>query len=198
MKSDLPLLLKIPSRILGTITRFKEDDETLAMGTADCLPVLYLHNRAQVVIDYTGGNGEDSGDDILDKLAEMGISIDLINIFTDKKVFTVDGEDCERVARLLEERKAKFSIKKDAARLPLSVTVYECPALWQEFRALNRNNIRCIKQRISCNHFGACKNGRREECGYCTSRRVQTVDGNSYSIPDNILMSCANNRKISG
>ena len=111
MKSDLPLVIKNTfSDSPGTIiTRFKKDDESLAMGDRGLLTgIAYLHNRAQVVIDYTNDVTEGSGDDILDKLAEMGISIDLINIFTDKKVFTVDGEDCDRVAKLLEERKTKF------------------------------------------------------------------------------------------
>ena len=120
MKSDLPLVIKNTfSDSPGTIiTRYKKDDETLAMGDRGLLTgIAYLHNRAQVVIDYKEGSGEGSEDDILDKLAEMGISIDLINIFTDKKVFTVDGEDCDRVARLLEERKAKFFIRKDCSKV---------------------------------------------------------------------------------
>ncbi len=147
MKSDLPLVIKNTfSDSPGTIiTRFKKDDESLAMGDRGLLTgIAYLHNRAQVVIDYTNDVTEGSGDDILDKLAEMGISIDLINIFTDKKVFTVDGEDCDRVAKLLEERKTKFSIKKDCSKVTvIGNRIRGVPGVMARIlRALNRNNIK--------------------------------------------------------
>ena len=106
--------------------------------------IAYLHNRVQVVIDYTNDGGDGSDDDILDKLAEMGISIDLINIFTNKKVFTVDAEDCGRVVKLLEERNAKFSVYKDCSKVTvIGNRIRGVPGVMARIlRALKQNSIK--------------------------------------------------------
>ncbi|MDD2573143.1 MAG: aspartate kinase [Bacillota bacterium] len=147
MKSGLPLVIKNTfSDSPGTlITQFKKDDETIPMGDRGLLTgIAHLHNRAQVVIDYSGEDLHGSGDDILDQLAGMGISIDLINIFTDKKVFTVDEKDCERVAGLLQERKEKFSINRNCSKVTvIGNRIRGVPGVMARIlRVLNQNSIR--------------------------------------------------------
>jgi aspartate kinase len=147
MKADLPLVIKNTfSESPGTlITRFKKEDETIPMGDRGLLTgIAYLHNRAQIIIDYADGSGDGSGDDILDELAEMGISIDLINIFTDKKVFTVDEECCDRVVGLLEARNANYTVNKDCSKITvIGSRIRGVPGVMAKIlRTLNQNSIK--------------------------------------------------------
>lgn len=96
----------IPMRILNT---FSDDEGTLIAGTVPILDsetgndvissVVLMNNRTQVTIARVGKVLEQN---ILENLACNKISIDLINIFTDRIVFTVDSQDAAKVKDMLD------------------------------------------------------------------------------------------------
>ncbi len=126
MVSELPIVIKntfsdAPGTLIG---RFEgdcavrvSDSHTLLTG------ISHIHNRVQVIIDHREGNRckDDGGldDDLLNQLAALNISIDLINIFTDKKVFTVDDNDYDQVIKLLQQGKDDFSINRYCSKITI-------------------------------------------------------------------------------
>ncbi|MGI6703241.1 MAG: aspartate kinase [Clostridia bacterium] len=147
MRASLPLVIKNTfSDSPGTlITQFKKDDESIPMEDQSLLTgIAHLHDRAQIVIEYLNQDWCEGEDDILEQLADIGISIDLINIFTDKKVFTVDERDCDRVAELLRERNEKFSISRNCSKVTvIGNRIRGVPGVMARIlKALNQNSIR--------------------------------------------------------
>ncbi|MBA1333917.1 MAG: Aspartokinase [Firmicutes bacterium] len=119
MRSGVPIVIKNTfSDSPGTlITEIRRESDTIDMGSQGLLTgIAHLHDRTQIVINHQ--NCSDSMQDgILEKLAEMGVSIDLINIFTDKKVFTIDEKDTERVKALLEKEQLQFEINSNCSKV---------------------------------------------------------------------------------
>jgi aspartate kinase len=147
MKSGVPLVIKNTfSNSPGTIiTQFKKDGDTISMGDRGLLTgIAHLHNRTQVVIDYSDNPEISLRDNILDRLADMDISIDLINIFTDKKIFTIDDRDCDKVAVLLKEEGAVFSITRDCSKITvIGSRIRGVPGVMARIlKILNENSIR--------------------------------------------------------
>ncbi|MBN2880287.1 MAG: aspartate kinase [Clostridia bacterium] len=66
-----------------------------------------MKNRSQIIINKIAEN-EDS--DILNEMAKQGISIDLINIFTDHFVFTIDSGDAEKAAGIFDTKGVDYKI----------------------------------------------------------------------------------------
>lgn len=147
MKSNVPLVIKNTfSDSPGTlITQYKKDGDTVSMGDRGLLTgIAHLHDRAQVVIDYSESPQKNHTDDILDKLADMGISIDLINIFTDKKIFTIDDSDCDRVTNLLKREGTKFCIINNCSKITIiGSRIRGVPGVMARMlRVLNKNKIK--------------------------------------------------------
>ncbi len=103
MRSNLPLLIKntnsnAPGTIIGSMaTRelpgYKEEEVRAVTSIA------HMPNRTQVTISCL----KDSFDanNLLNQFAENGISIDLINIFPDKMIFTIDEKDTDKGKEIL-------------------------------------------------------------------------------------------------
>lgn len=147
MKSNLTLIIKNTfSDSPGTIiTQFKKDDGTIPMGDRGLLTgIAHLHNRIQIVIDYSNSPEDSCNDSIFDELASLGISIDLINIFTDKKIFTVDHEDLKRVVELLKDRQEDFSINENCSKVTvIGNRIKGVPGVMARIlRVLNQNSIK--------------------------------------------------------
>jgi aspartate kinase len=66
-----------------------------------------MGNRAQVIINKIEEN-EDAV--ILNEMAAKGISIDLINIFTNQFVFTIDMHDTPKARKIFDARQLDYSI----------------------------------------------------------------------------------------
>jgi len=66
-----------------------------------------MDNRAQVTINKIEEN-EDAA--ILNEMASSGISIDLINIFTNNFVFTIDMNDTDKAKKIFDNKKLDYSI----------------------------------------------------------------------------------------
>lgn len=147
MGSNLPLVIKnTSSDAPGTmVTQFKKHENGLPVDDRGLLTgIAHLHNRTQITIEYPKGYTYEDYDDILDKLADLGISIDLINIFTDKKVFTVDDSDCDIITKLLQERKNLFALNRGCSKITvIGSRMRGVPGVMARIlKALNQSSIK--------------------------------------------------------
>lgn len=111
MRGNVPLLIKnTMSDAPGTIiTSARNSSNNIITG------ITHMSNRTQVSISFE--NETNDSNDVFDLLAENNISIDLINVFPNYKVFTVDGKDCLKVSKILEDEKYKFSIINKCSKI---------------------------------------------------------------------------------
>ncbi len=117
--ANLPIVIKNTfSSAPGTLIGWFKDDTVPAKGNDTLLTgISHVHNRVQVIVEYS--DKDSYKDDTLDELAALDISIDLINIFTDKKIFTVDDGDCDQVIELLQRRGDNFSVNRHCSKVTI-------------------------------------------------------------------------------
>ena len=82
-------------------------------------------------------------DDLLGSIATAGISIDLINIFPNSKVFTIDQEDEKALQALLEKQGYSYEILPNCAKVTvIGERMTGVPGVMARIvRALNREQI---------------------------------------------------------
>jgi aspartate kinase len=76
--------------------------------------IAHITGRTQIKIDVC--TMEDQND-ILIRLADNGISIDIINIFPDCMVFTIDGHATEKAVEILDELGKTYHIIKNCSKI---------------------------------------------------------------------------------
>ncbi len=112
LDGDVPLVIKNNfSEHKGTIIKksvSKPVDNKVVSNVA-C-----MKNRTQVIINRLKKSEESR---ILEELAKNGVSIDLINIFTDRVVFTIDEGDDMITEKVLTELEEDFNFRKDCAKV---------------------------------------------------------------------------------
>lgn len=77
--------------------------------------VTHKNNIAQVIIWINDSTEENEL--LMDELTNHSISIDLINFFVDKKVFTIDGKHIEKVQQILDKNKFNYKILKNCSKV---------------------------------------------------------------------------------
>jgi aspartate kinase len=78
-----------------------------------------LNDRVQFDISTNNWSFEK---DALTLLSENSISIDLINIFPDKDIFTVDGKDSDKVEEVLRSVSAEYKLLKGCSKVSIHDT----------------------------------------------------------------------------
>lgn len=113
MRGNVPLMVKnTMSSAPGTvITTSKDNTEGIITGIA------HMPNRAQINVSFNEKENFKENNDIFTLLANNNISIDLINVFPDHKIFTVDGKDALRVKRVLEDIGAIYNIIENCSKI---------------------------------------------------------------------------------
>ena len=117
MRANVPLIIKnTSSECDGTyITNcqygmsFLKDKEKIITGVA------HIPNRTQVCIS----NSELSDVDLFQLLADNKISIDLISIFEDRKVFTIDNHHVSKIEKLFKGIKVDYTIVSDCTKVSI-------------------------------------------------------------------------------
>ena len=117
MESNVPVIIKNTlSKAPGTvITNSQYNLEGAKPGEKIITGVAYIPNRAQVTIETSTV----SDVEIFDTLADNNISIDLINIFHDRKVFTINEYEVPKFEKLFEEKKIKYTIVDKCAKVTI-------------------------------------------------------------------------------
>lgn len=140
MRGNIPLVIKnTMSDSPGTIiTQYNEaydniyDIDKLVTGIAN------MDHRVQIVLE----NSENT-ESIFEKIAEEKISIDLINIFPEKQVFTISEVDFKKLQKLLEENNIKYSYRTNCSKVSIiGNRIRGVPGIMARvIKALSRHNI---------------------------------------------------------
>ncbi len=78
-----------------------------------------MKDRVQFTISMENWSYEK---DVLTLLSENNISIDLINIFPDKDIFTVDNKDSDKTEEILKAVSAKYTLLKNCSKVSIHDT----------------------------------------------------------------------------
>ncbi|MBE3592621.1 MAG: aspartate kinase [Thermoanaerobacter sp.] len=140
MRGNIPLVIKnTMSDSPGTIiTQYNEaydniyDIDKLVTGIAN------MDHRVQILLE----NSENT-ESIFEKIAEEKISIDLINIFPEKQVFTISEMDFKKLQKLLEENNIKYSYRTNCSKVSIiGNRIRGVPGVMARvIKALSRHNI---------------------------------------------------------
>lgn len=116
MRGNIPLIIKnTMTDSPGTIiTQYNNvynniyESDNLVTGIAN------MNNRVQIIMDL-----DKDDKDIFGKIAEAKISIDLINVFPDKKIFTISEFDLAKLEQLLNENQIKYEKRKNCSKVSI-------------------------------------------------------------------------------
>lgn len=114
MRGNVPLVIKnTMSDAAGTIiTSISNSKKRLITG------ITYMPDRAQILIEDTKTSGVDD-ETIFAALAENQISIDLLSIFPNYKVFTIDEDNLNKTENLLKNFGLKFKINTNCSMISI-------------------------------------------------------------------------------
>ena len=104
-------------------------------------------DRIQVSINRAENEANSKYDDILELLAANKISLDLINIFPDNQVFTVNKSDKALVESLLNKDKLKYSLIEECSKISvIGSGMRGIPGVMARIiKSLNENNIEVLQ-----------------------------------------------------
>jgi aspartate kinase len=106
--------------------------------------IAHVPGRLQVTVE-AAPSGE--GPALLEKLAARGISIDLINIFPDRMVFTVDGAQRDALRTVLEGNGIDFRMREDCCKVSaIGVRMRGVPGVMSRIlRALDGSGVSVLQ-----------------------------------------------------
>jgi aspartate kinase len=109
MRGNVPLIIKnTMTNAPGTIiTAAKDNSNRIVTG------ITHMSNRTQISVTIN----KKEGNDLFIKLAENGLSIDLINVFPKYKVFTVDGKDTKKAENILHKLNIDYTIINNCSKI---------------------------------------------------------------------------------
>jgi aspartate kinase len=123
MRSNIPLIIKnTMSNSEGTLItnydrsrKYKEDKKDRIITA-----VAQIGKRAQVRIFFNGTAGEYEDDNYLfDMIANNKISLDMINVYPDSKVFIIDESQLSKLITLLESKKMSYEYKRNCSKVTI-------------------------------------------------------------------------------
>lgn len=137
MRGNIPIVIKNTlSDAPGTvISSLKNSNKRVITG------ITHMADRTQISIV------SDDTNDIIDKLADKSVSIDLINVFPDLSVFTIDGCDTEKVEKILVDLKCKYKILKNCSKVAIIGSgMHGIPGIMAKIlRVLKENKIKVLQ-----------------------------------------------------
>jgi aspartate kinase len=116
MKGNVPLLIKNTLNDCdGTIiNNFGEvDSPDVITG------ITHIDNRVQIKVEVNENLDNDSYYDLLPVLAENLISIDLINVFPNQKIFTIDTKDLSEFNIIMNKLNLKYSYIEKCSKIAI-------------------------------------------------------------------------------
>lgn len=115
MRANVPLYIKNSmTNSPGTVVTSQKDNSGRVITG-----ITHMPNRTQVNVKISENDCYDDNKDLFTVLAKNNISIDLINVFPNSKVFTVDGNDTERVEHILEDIGIEYTLAKNCSKIAL-------------------------------------------------------------------------------
>ncbi|MEA4826403.1 MAG: aspartate kinase [Clostridium sp.] len=116
MKGNVPLLIKnTMSECNGTII-----DNIGCLNSANVITgITHMNDRVQIKVDLKDNLDNDNYHDLLPVLAENLISIDLINVFPNEKIFTIDGKDFQKFDTIMKSLELIYSYVSDCSKIAI-------------------------------------------------------------------------------
>ncbi|MCY6958245.1 aspartate kinase [Clostridium brassicae] len=106
MKGNIPLVIKnTMSECVGTTIDNVGDLDSNKPVTG----ITHMTDRVQIKVELSKNHDNDNYHTILPELAENLISIDLINVFTNQKIFTINHSDLAKVDSIMKKLNLKYS-----------------------------------------------------------------------------------------
>jgi aspartate kinase len=151
MRSNIPLLIKnTMSDSQGTLItncdknrRYKEDKKDKIITA-----VAQIGKRAQVRVFFNGSAGEYEDDSYLfDMIATNSISLDMINVYPDSKVFIIDESQLGKLQMILDSKKMSYEFKRNCSKVTIiGNKMRGVPGVMAKaIRALSKYNIEILQ-----------------------------------------------------
>ena len=116
MKGNIPLIIKNTlSECEGTVIGMEGYDNSSSLITG----ITHMNNRVQVKVLIEDNKDNSNYDDLLDILANNLISIDLINIFPNEKIFTIDTKDLSTLNSIMSSLDLKYVIIENCSKIAI-------------------------------------------------------------------------------
>lgn len=151
MRSNIPLVIKnTMSDSPGTLITNYDKNRSYRYNKKEKIitAVAQIGGRTQIRIHFDGSAGEYEDDNYLfDRIAEEGISLDMINVYPESKVFIIDDSQFSRLQRLLDSKKISYDYKKDCSKVTIiGNKMRGVPGVMAKvIRALSQNNIEILQ-----------------------------------------------------
>ncbi|HZJ58381.1 MAG TPA: aspartate kinase [Clostridia bacterium] len=148
IRGNIPVFIKSAYKCTpGTIVSFGQErtfglDKTISRRVVT--GIAHITGRAQITIH---GNDPVINNHILAQLAVNHISIDIINIFPDKMIFTIEEEKKQNARGIIEENGCDYSILEDCSKISaVGSKMRGVPGVMSTIvAALTRNNIQILQ-----------------------------------------------------
>ncbi|MBM7581468.1 aspartate kinase [Caldicoprobacter guelmensis] len=119
MSCSIPLIIKNingngPGTIVSSYDEGNYAQDTEYDPNQVVTSISHMLNRTQVLIENVNPEFQNI---ILSRLAENGISIDLINVFPDKMIFTIDGNDADKAKSIFEPLMCRYSMIHNCSKI---------------------------------------------------------------------------------
>ncbi len=103
--------------------------------------ITYKKSRVQVTVEMHDNNKNMNR--LMSDITRNEISLDLINFFLDKKVFTIDKEDVERLQNILKDYDSRYYIKENCCKIStIGYKMHGKPGVMGRIvTALNNQNV---------------------------------------------------------
>ncbi|MDF2505322.1 aspartate kinase [Clostridium sp.] len=115
-KSNIPLVIKNTlNHCSGTIINKDGTNEYKGLITG----IANMNNRIQIKVSVDDNKGNDNYFNILNMLAENKISIDLINVFPKKKIFTINKDQFDEFISVMKNLNINYTHEDDCSKIAL-------------------------------------------------------------------------------
>jgi len=149
MRSNIPVFIKNTlNNAPGTI--ISPDSERISVRTEDSeskqvvTSIAHITGRIQVIIEDICPDEQNS---FLMKMAGNNISIDLINIFPQRVIFTIDQKEKNKVKDILHQSGCKYKITENCSKVSaIGSRMRGVPGVMSRIiRALSKENIQVLQ-----------------------------------------------------
>ena len=143
-EKNIPILIKnTMSDSKGTLINNFGDKTRKRLVTS----ITSSDNRIQICVKLKDNLENDRYKDILELIAQNGVSLDLINIFPEEQIFTIPDSAKDKVFNIFSDLKIKFHFKESCSTIALvGAGMRGIPGVMAKiFKALNDNNIEVLQ-----------------------------------------------------
>lgn len=112
MKAGIPLIIKNTLvDCKGTVIKATVDESKKGIISG----ITHMKDRIQITVE----DGMGHWDKLFNKIAENNISLDLINIFPTRSIFTIDIKDKRKIEEILENENLEYNIVESCSKISI-------------------------------------------------------------------------------